>query len=229
MTLACGSCPCAQVSLPFASVTAYVSVFTGSAVNTLTWLAARREDRYPVCGHFLDRECATFVAMPGVTYHIRVASRQGGTFGIVVRAVPTPANDDFVNAEVLVPGIATAGSTEWATSEPGEVNARYSVWYRFSVQDTDPRVARVRFRGTCIHGACVSTLIWRKTSQEGEGGACVLVSSVVMWRCHWACVWPGRYRGRLVLAGTRPIPAWLVDTTLCIVAQGRRHCRPWSW
>jgi hypothetical protein len=115
------------------------------------------------CHRNRRRDCASFVAAPGVTYFVRVAGMGNGnlhslfTFALRPLGLSPPANDAFVNAEVLEVGVPAAASNAMATAEPGEVDGLYSVWYKFTAEGSGPRIARVRFPG------------WARRRGLGEG------------------------------------------------------------
>ena len=120
------------------SFSAFVAVYTGSAVNALGEVARSNFD----CsggGH------ARLDTAPGMTYHFRVSGigSEAGTFKLNVAIRLPPPNDDFANAMPLaVPG-QHVGTNVDATSEPGEPDARrvrrHSVWYTHDVADAAGR------------------------------------------------------------------------------------------
>ncbi len=98
-----------------------------------------------------------FLATAGVTYAVGVDGVGGAEGDIVLDLAPAPSpagpgNDAFASAAVLdstVPLGVTAGSTRYATAEPGEpthggVDATASAWFRWTAPSTGP----VRLDGT---------------------------------------------------------------------------------
>jgi hypothetical protein len=94
----------------------------------------------------------TFTARRGRTYRIAVAGfAAAGRFRMLVRAVPTPPNDDFLDAAPIRLGTSVGGTTENATRELGEPrhdgkSADQTVWFRLRV-DAPATVAL----DTCQH------------------------------------------------------------------------------
>ena len=122
-----------------------LAVYTGSAVNSLTWIASNDEsDDWSSC----SGSELSFRATAGTTYRIAVdgwnptvvgpgGTPAEGSFELGLDLVPAPANDDFANAEVLSGTTASvSGSNQVATKETGEPNhagevGGASVWYRW--------------------------------------------------------------------------------------------------
>ena len=111
-----------------------LAAYTGSSVSSLTTLACNDD-----VGSAQSR--ITFVAQAGVTYYLQAGGFFGGSGRLVlnVDGGPPPANDDFVNAEV-VPALPLAASanTRFASTETGEpspscvFNIQSTVWYSFT-------------------------------------------------------------------------------------------------
>jgi hypothetical protein len=152
-----------------------VSVYTGTAVGELTKVAGGTGNEGPGCPSFNGREF-TFKAISGTTYEIAVDGDAfyvppaepplgEGTFNLQIETTPTPANDDFANAQVLTGSIeeegaesayyfaATNGYNWQATTEAGEpfygAGSGASVWYMW----TAPQSGKYRFGGPCCGGA----------------------------------------------------------------------------
>jgi hypothetical protein len=111
-------------------------VYTGTAVNALTPVVDS-SDFGPGCR-------AEFSTVAGTTYRIAVDGGGEGSFTLDVHALNSPANDDFDDAQVLSPALATtvAGTNVDATKETGEpnhlgpgpipFNPKPSVWYEWT-------------------------------------------------------------------------------------------------
>jgi hypothetical protein len=111
---------------------AVLAIFTGTAVNDLTEIAA---DIGPDCPDFYG-EAITFKAISGTTYEIGIDGSSPfpeethpgqGSLNLELLETPPPANDDFAEAQVLtgemLDQVYAAGgeSYNWnATKEPGE-------------------------------------------------------------------------------------------------------------
>ena len=114
-----------------------LGIYTGSAVNALATIASN--DNSPAGG---NTSKATFVATSGTVYMVAVDGSGGasGTAKLNWSLVPgPPANDDFVNAQVMAGpiGQSTPVATASATKESGEPNhagnpGGKSVWYRWT-------------------------------------------------------------------------------------------------
>jgi len=104
-----------------------VAVYTGSAVNALTEVAANDD----ACGL---RSSVSFQAAAGTTYRIAIDGLNGaiGTYELLLRLAP--ANDDFANAQVISgDGGSAAGTTLGASRQAGEPDyLEASVWYRWT-------------------------------------------------------------------------------------------------
>jgi hypothetical protein len=112
-----------------------LAVYTGSAVNALTPVAADGGG-----GSYCGREASQveFDAVAGTEYKVAVDATRGagGLFSLQTEGVP--ANDDFAAAQVLngEPMVAT-GTTRFATKQPGEPDhagdpGGHSVWYSWT-------------------------------------------------------------------------------------------------
>lgn len=125
-----------------------ISVYTGTTLLGLNEVSF--SDRVaPNAQGQQPAEDAVLVAQAGVTYSIAIdgysaapgITQNTGTFELVVTELAAPANDDFVNARVLLSNLPVTdleGTTEGATAEPGEPNhanlqfdnvTTNSVWY----------------------------------------------------------------------------------------------------
>lgn len=131
---------------------AYLHVYTGAALNALTFVTSDDDSGSGACS------LASFTPTPGTTYRIRIDgwSSSVGTFPLSLQqAIPLPAppNDDFADAEelVLVAGSAYGDSTlVGATSEAGEQpgsGTLNSIWYRWTAPDS--AVVRIHTDG-CV-------------------------------------------------------------------------------
>jgi hypothetical protein len=117
-----------------------LGVYTGSAVNGLTQVAANDDT-----GGGVVQSRVTFNATAGVSYAIAVSgvSNATGNIALAVNSVP-PANDNFANRiTIAAPGTVT-GTNAYATAETGEPNhagvaaARSSVWWRYTPAVSGP-------------------------------------------------------------------------------------------
>ena len=104
-----------------------LAVYTGSAVNALTEVAANND----ACGL---KSSVSFQAAEGVTYRIAIDGDNGaiGTYQLAVRLAPQ--NDDFGNAQQISGESGTVGGTTvGASRENGEPDyLEASVWYRWT-------------------------------------------------------------------------------------------------
>lgn len=151
-----------------------LSVYTGAAVGELSRVASDPGSEGPGCPSFDGHEI-TFKAIGGTTYEIAVDGDAfyvppaeppvgEGTFDLQVEATPTPANDDFANAQALTGSIEEEGAGSafyWAnvhgynwqaTTEAGEppygAGTGASVWYTW----TAPESGTYHFNGLCCGG-----------------------------------------------------------------------------
>jgi CSLREA domain-containing protein len=121
---------------PYSTWNIVLGVYTGSAVDALTEVAAGGAP----LSVGLEAE---FRVEAGVTYYLAIdgwTSLETGSFDLTW-SIPSPANDDFANAAVLTAdsGWLLGEANEWATAELGEpahnglagTPAR-SVWYRWT-------------------------------------------------------------------------------------------------
>ena len=104
-----------------------LAVYTGSAVDALTEVAANND----ACGL---KSSVSFQAAEGVTYRIAIDGDNGaiGTYELAVRLAPQ--NDDFANAqEISGESGSVGGTTAGATREAGEPDyLEASVWYHWT-------------------------------------------------------------------------------------------------
>ena len=104
-----------------------VAVYTGSAVNALTAVAANDD----ACGL---KSSVSFQAAEGTTYRIAIDGLNGaiGTYALLVSLAP--ANDDFANAAVISGDAGSvAGTTVGASRQAGEPDyLEASAWYRWT-------------------------------------------------------------------------------------------------
>jgi hypothetical protein len=110
-----------------------LAVYTGNAVDALTPVASAAGGAEG-CGPSGSE--VQFDASAGTSYRIAVDAKDGEEGELSLSLSPPPANDDFADAQVLsaTPGFVPAGSTTFATSEPGEPDhagdsGGHSVWY----------------------------------------------------------------------------------------------------
>lgn len=154
-----------------------LAVYTGSAVNALTAVAAS-DNR---CG---KQSRVRVEASAGVTYRIAIDSfGSEGAFGVTIRPPKPPANDNFASAQVIrdVPlPMSVKGTNDDATREAGEPNhgtgGSGSIWYRwaptFSGQvtldttGTEFKTSIAVYTGTSING-----LTRIASGQDGTGFA----------------------------------------------------------
>lgn len=121
-----------RVSTEGSTYDTVVGVFTGTALEALTLLAANDNDG----GRQTSR--LEFNAQGGVSYQIMVGGK-GGTSGLTLVDIGSiPANDSFANAQVITGRSAVVSATNaQATVEPGEPQilnrtGGKSLWYRWT-------------------------------------------------------------------------------------------------
>jgi hypothetical protein len=128
-----------------------LGVYTGSSLGALIEVASNRYSSGPNCAYTGSE--VTFRAMSGTTYSIEVdgnAFRYGepaasgeGAIELEVLDQPSPANDDFVNAQTLTGSATSVIAPNWgATKEPGEPDHRgnkggASVWFSWTAPRTE--------------------------------------------------------------------------------------------
>ena len=125
---------------------ARVQLYTGAAVNALTEVQPRSDS--PNCPGIGGGDLHRFNVSAGTTYAVSVIEYNADTtFTLALSATPTPANDNFANAQDLGDAldVDVDGSTVGTTLEPGEPDFfggsgdGASVWYRW----TAPKRTRV--------------------------------------------------------------------------------------
>ena len=129
-----------------------VSIYSGRSLRSLRPVDFRRGEWLGVYSGKCSRR-VTFTARPGRTYRIAVAghsspyrdfifedstqpgrARRGGPFGLRVRAIDAPPNDDFADAAPIAVGDSVRGHTHNATLELGEPKPwPNTVWYHLRV------------------------------------------------------------------------------------------------
>ncbi len=119
-----------------------VAVYTGSALGSLTQIAANSD------GLGLGHSIAQFNATAGTTYHIAIGSEFVGSMSFML--VPAPDNNDFANATQVWGSTFTAvGYNVGANAETGEFDpynnyfwpregTRRSVWWKWTAPVTGP-------------------------------------------------------------------------------------------
>jgi V8-like Glu-specific endopeptidase len=163
-----------------------LGVYTGSAVNALTQVAADDDS----CPTNLA-STVTFTATSGTTYRIAVDGYDyspADTGNVVLNITGPALNDDFANAQVLtgIP-VTTAGTNVDTTKETGEPShagnpGGSSVWYRWQAPSTE----RVMIHAC---GSALDTLLGVYTgssvnslttvaSNDDEGSTCGYQSKV---------------------------------------------------
>lgn len=118
-----------------------VAVYTGSAVGSLTQIAANAD------GLGIGHSIASFNATAGTTYNIAIGSEYAG--GMSFMLVPAPTNNDFANAtQVWGSKFTAVGYNVGANAESGEVDpyaftyfnpregTRRSVWWKWTAPAT---------------------------------------------------------------------------------------------
>lgn len=134
-TAAISTCP---NGLPSFSVVA--SIYTGSSVNSLTKVGSG------------NCRLHRFQAEPGTTYWIAVDGTtplERGAFDLTLELLDPPANDNFVNSEVLTGASdATTGDTRAASRESGEPDhsgrpGEGSVWFSWVAPASGTVVANI--------------------------------------------------------------------------------------
>jgi Ca2+-binding RTX toxin-like protein len=112
-----------------------LAVYTGSAVGALTAVASNDD-----LG-FQSTSAVSFHVSGGVTYSVAVDGSVGKNGRIGLSWAPAPANDNFIDAQLLPSagaGSAT-GTTNGATREPGEPESDVPVgriWYSWTAPAT---------------------------------------------------------------------------------------------
>ncbi len=140
-----------------------IAVYTGSAVGSLTQIAADAESLG--LGHSL----AQFNATAGTTYRIAIGAEHAGPMSFML--VPAPANDNYANAtQVWGSTFSAVGYNVGATAEAGELDpysasyfdrtgTRRSVWWKWTAPVS----------GTYSVDTYYSDL-WVELSIHGSGG-----------------------------------------------------------
>ena len=118
-----------------ASFDTVVAVYTGRSLGSLRVIDFNNDG----CGGGRGGSRVTFTARRGRTYRIAVAGfSAAGTFRMLLRAVQTPPNDDFLDAVPIRLGTSVGGTTANATRELNEPrhdnkSADQTVWFRLRV------------------------------------------------------------------------------------------------
>ena len=132
-----------------------LSVYTGTAIGSLTEVASNRYSLGPTPSCFSSSE-TTFKATAGTKYQIQIdgngyhasgepAPSGQGTIELQIQSQGPPANDDFANA-TQIPGNGTPltiGAGNWgATKEAGEPNHQgksggSSIWFKWTAPRTN--------------------------------------------------------------------------------------------
>jgi hypothetical protein len=135
------------ISLPcFGSFEALIGVYTGPSVDALTPVASNQglwtSGGGPCFGQVPEVE---FTASAGTTYWIAVDGRGGAQGSYEFTISGKPANDDFLAAQTVTgePPQVLAGTTKFATAEPGEQAhdgepAAHSVWFSWTPAASGP-------------------------------------------------------------------------------------------
>ncbi|MDP3208442.1 MAG: immunoglobulin domain-containing protein, partial [Rhodoglobus sp.] len=127
-------------------------VYEGSSVGALSGLASGHTY---VFSEGNSNATASVIARAGSVFRVMVGSQtpSRGLIQLAWQTTPAPANDDFVNAQVLTGTSGTVtGSNATATGEPGEPShskegtgtTKSSIWYRW----TAPQSGTVTFDTT---------------------------------------------------------------------------------
>jgi hypothetical protein len=154
-----------------AGVDTLLAVYTGSAVNALTQVAAN-DDRAGVDQNGFCEAAGTdsevvFEATVGTTYWIAVDSKESeGRFGLFIQGLLQ--NDDFANSSELYPGLPTYGSVtnRLATAESGEpdhagASPGHSLWFSWTAEKSGPIAI-----GTCTQNGDLDTVLGVYTGSE---------------------------------------------------------------
>ena len=161
-----------------------LGVYTGSAVNALTLVAAN-DDQDNASG--ILTSLVTFNATAGTTYRIQVNGFGTSTGSIQISVACScggggPANDNFANATAITAGQTLAGTNVNATQEAGEPNpaggsGTHSVWWRYQSAINGPVTISTAgsnydttlgvYTGTAANGL---TLIADNDDQNTSGG-----------------------------------------------------------
>jgi hypothetical protein len=122
-----------------------LAVYTGSELASAALVTANDDGPRPRCGA-LDSEI-DLEAVAGTTYRIAVDGKNGLEHGFSLHIEGAPANDDFVQAQVLpsFPTVSASSSNALADKEPGEPNhagklGGGSVWFSWTAPETGPFV-----------------------------------------------------------------------------------------
>ncbi|MEK6283136.1 MAG: kelch repeat-containing protein [Acidobacteriota bacterium] len=113
-----------------------LGVYTGSSVSSLTLIASNNDDPGGVSSSNGTSKLV-FSAVAGTVYQIAVDGSFGAFGNIILSWGPTPANDNFANAQVITGSSGSAaGHNVLATKESGEPghaenSGGNSVWYRW--------------------------------------------------------------------------------------------------
>ena len=134
---------------PFSTIDSLLAVYTGSAVDSLTPVAANDDGAtlpmFPAC-RGTDSE-VSFTAVAGTTYRIAVDGASDSVGNLFLQIRSRPGNDDFANPELLNPSLPTNAvfdtTTRLATKEPGEPNhagnpGGHSVWFSWTPAASGP-------------------------------------------------------------------------------------------
>ncbi len=110
----------------FASFDTILGVYTGSAVSSLTEVAANDDGTS-------GGSTVSFATTPGTTYRIAIDGFAGKSGVFFLTATPSPANDNFSEAIALTgaTGVRAGDVLAGATSEPGEppFGIESTIWY----------------------------------------------------------------------------------------------------
>ncbi len=140
-----------------------LAVYTGSAVNALTEVAAN-DDRVEksmdeMCGSLQD-SAVTLDVVAGTAYSIAVDTK-GGEGRVALNFIPAPQNDDFAHAQELTDTVPLFGAQnlKLASKEAGEPShagdpGGHSVWYSW----TPPKTMTVTVR-ICTHAGSIDSLL----------------------------------------------------------------------
>jgi Divergent InlB B-repeat domain len=146
------------------TVDTLLGVYTGSAVNALSQVAADDDSagipQNGLCQPGNGNSEVVFNATAGTTYRIAVDTKNSeGRFGLYLEG--PPQNDDFANASELYPGLPSFSSafTKLATKQSGEPDhagaaGGHSVWFSWTAESSGPRAIE-----TCTWGGDLDTVL----------------------------------------------------------------------
>ena len=136
-----------------------IAVYTGTRVRGLKLIDFNDDG----CRFLGSR--VSFTARPGRPYRIAVAPYDPGDegrFRVQARAIDSPPNDDFADAQTLALGSSVSGTTRNASLELGEpINYAHTVWFKLQV----PATTRVVLRSCSAPDQFVAVYLGRRVNR----------------------------------------------------------------